>query len=288
MLGGAATCAHGEARAITGAEFWDLYFRDRFVLLERGEDGWRGKLRTPSNMKIPGAFSGTTIAFEASYGGLTAYRYDADARFAIPEVLSMSLAGAVEAIIAEVYPYPSPAPFGAARMSIIFRELFPAGKPDLRDVESRLRDRPDETQARAALTWFIGERRDPASSGVLVEVLRRPMHFSVEGAAFAAIAKVNDKNRLPELLSLMTRANATGRWKYARLFERLLSTHALLSSWHEGDRYTDPRHWAAIIAASEAQDDQSIFWDLRYLTAIRRGAPMLRRSDPKFAALCAR
>jgi hypothetical protein len=204
----------------------------------------------------------------------------------------MSVAEAIDAVIAEKYPYPSsPAPFGAARMGVIFRALFPTRKANLRDVEhqlDRLRDRSDATLNRTALTWLIGERRERTSSAVLLEALRRPMHFSVEAAAFAAIGKVDDKNSLPELLSQMTRANPTGRWKYARLFERLLSTGALLSAWLAADRYTDPRYWEAMMRAAVPPDGGSIFWDLRYLAHVRRGKPMLRRSDPTFAALCTR
>jgi hypothetical protein len=147
----------------------------------------------------------------------------------------------------------------------------------------------------AALVWFLGERRQHSSSAAIMDVVRYSghlhptgfhLHFTAVDAAFSALWKIDDKMQLVDLLTLMRQADPTGQRKFAALFERLLSTHELLSIEQCGDDWFTPEFWAKKIEPLrnyapedwDRYDAHSLFWELRYSAATRLnpGDPVLQ------------
>jgi len=287
------------AEPLDAAAFWDLYFRHQFVRLERGADVWRGERRVGAGAQgVPGALLGErrTETVTVAVSALRRHDYAADPRFALTRVLDMTPAAALEAIVAQRYPYRDAAPYGRSRMSELMRGLQPrlSSGEGLRGFEQLLRTllvdaAAPRDPAIAALVWFLGERRSTSSAPVLVEALARShyvrpqaeaLHFTATDAAFTALWKIADKSRLDELLDLMRRATSTGRWRFGQLFERLLSQEQLLGPAVLGDAYADPQAWARRIEAAGARDARawavhdarSLFWEIRLLAAQRLDA----------------
>ena len=98
--------------------------------------------------------------------------------------------------------------------------------------------------------------------------------------AYGALWKIADGATLKTLVAQMERASETARWKYARLFERLLSTDTLLSRDQLGDSYSRPATWAALIEHDHLAQPQAwkrhqslaLRWELRALAAHRLSA----------------
>lgn len=269
-LAGLAGCAR-RRRELSAAEFWDAYFRQRYATLRRSAQGWDGEVRRPTTKDLTKEVETDPVAI--SRNTLLSYDYASDPRFSLPERLALSTGDAIRAVIDKSYPYFDSPPFAPERLS----EVFAALKPD-----AALDPRPLLTQPQpaAAVIWLLGERRDPANASVLLEILQRAdLHFTVEDAAFTALAKLNDASHRDDLLSLMNGASGSRRAKIARLFEYQCSSTELLSLAKLGDSYMNPAYWASIPPASPGR---SLFWEFRYLSG-----PRSARSDKRFAEICA-
>jgi hypothetical protein len=278
-------------------EFWDLYFRNRFVRLERrdgvyrgaarlGEGGLAGLLREPELRLV-----------EIPLQRLRSYDYAADGRFSRLLERPQAMAQACAQVEELRYPYRDPAPFGKERMAELLawvRSTFGQGGQRefaQADVERIVADmitghRPEFDQPLAALVWLLGEMRQRSAAAVLMLVVRNSsfvpfariaLHFTVVNAAFSALWKVDDKSMLGEWLTLMAEASPSGRHKMAALLERLLSTDELLGAERCGDAYTDAAAWARFLLPMRANgplewdrhDARSLFWEIRWLAATR-------------------
>ncbi|MET0649848.1 MAG: hypothetical protein ABW208_24830 [Pyrinomonadaceae bacterium] len=304
LVAGLAACAaqstSPRSRRVGAARFWDFYFRDRLIRLERVGENWKGLAR-------PEAARGGVLSsllsdaepepFEVTTAELRAYDYARDARFSALSVAPRPAGEAFGQVLGGTYPYRDAAPFGKQRMSELFALLrercrLPAGSaltPDglERCLSALLGEHSEElNQPLAALVWFLGEMRGRSSSAALLEVVRNSshlrrggpaVHFTAVDAAFSALWKVNDKTRLPELVELMRGADSAGRQKIARLFERLLSKDELLGLDRCGAAYLDPDFWDGVVKPNRGNtpadwdryDAGSLFWELRWLAAVR-------------------
>ncbi|MET0649849.1 MAG: hypothetical protein ABW208_24835 [Pyrinomonadaceae bacterium] len=301
-----------ETRLISAQQFWDYYFRDLFLRLERAGGGYAGEvLSEPERAQPPEGLlllDAPQVRVEVPAGVVREYDYASDGRFARLAERPASIAEAYRAVVEGTYPFRDPAPFGKQRMAELLtqaRTLVPRGPGEeltLEDFEQTLRlavegDAPGLDQLVAALVWFVGERRERASSGVLLLVVqnssyspfaRRRLHFTAVDAAFSALWKVNDKSCLWELLEILPYTSESGARKIVPLFGRLLSTTELLSPDLCGNAYLEPAFWAARLAPLreyadadwDRYDADALFWELRWLAALRlnRGdAGTLRR-----------
>jgi hypothetical protein len=285
--------------SITADQFWNHYYRDDFLALERSISGYSGTV--PIN---PQAAAGP-LALLKSYdttevvidlNELRRYRYDLDPRFFLITRRPEQADTAFEAVVDSSYPYRDPAPFAPGRMSEIFTELREAVATGsdaaittvwLQNVLDDLLETytPDIAQTVAALTWFLGETRERNVAPSLIRILERsdytsvtvPLHFTIVDAAFAALWKVNDKDSLPMIIAVMRDSDATGRWKIAALLSKLLSTDTMLSAELLDDDYPDPEFWSGLHERlshewqerSIAFASKSLYWEVRYTAALR-------------------
>lgn len=294
------------ATPLSANAFWDLYFNDAFVRLVRKDERWTG-LATTSGHGLglrdalrPASAEPIDIAMDT----LRQYDDAADPRFQLLGTIETSTDSASLAIVQGQYPYRSAAPFSPQRMSAVMTELRGAVQPEalsarplVLTVSSLTRWLSMALTAPGALTdqritaavWFLGERRDPLGAGVLVDLLDRAnkggslpaqVSSSATDAAYGALWKIADGATLETLAAQMERSSETARWKYARLFERLLSADTLLSSDQLGDNYARPATWATLIAREHLAEPQAwkrhqsraLRWELRALAAHRLSA----------------
>lgn len=285
---------------INSERFWDLYFRNLFLDLQRSRARYIGLTFVHPEYAHPPlglAREPGKLEIEIPFNELSQYGYEADGRFNRIDHQLVDIKGAYDEVIAFTYPFREPAPFGKARMAELFHEIslefFPfTGTPhSVADLEQALREMlenfiPALNQHIAALSWFLGERRQRSSAKVLLAVIensalvlnaRLSVHFTAVDAAFSALWKVNNKEVLWELLDVMREVDERGRRKIAPLFERLLSTRDLLSLEHCGDMYLDPGFWSRTLEPYrkytftdwDQYDVDALFWEIRYLAALR-------------------
>jgi len=284
---------------ITAERFWNLYFRNAFLTLERRRDKCVGQIYSDSERaQPPGGLLGGSfqVPVEVAFTTLREYDYTKDGRFALIAKRPASVGAAYEAIINQTYPYRDPAPFGKQRMAELFTEVgmhsMTSPKPLTLEILEQKTLSIVEThvdalnQPLAALAWFLGERRERSSSKALLAIVnnapfapstRRHIHFTAIDAAFTALWKVNDKESLWSIIELMRKTTDAGRRKIAPLLQRLLSTSELLSIEHCGDDYFRPEFWAKLLEPRrgfrpsewDRFDAESLFWEIRYLSALR-------------------
>lgn len=277
------------------ALFWDLYFRNLFVRLERSGKGYRGEAYAdPASAKPPAGFfrERKLRTVEIRMDHLRDYDYRSDGRFALILERPSGIRAALDAVIEKRYPYRDPAPFGKERMA----ELCTALRDRIGDGSLSAAERlllrmiaehtPALDQPIAALVWLVGEQRQKGSAPVLLSVLRNSsywpfaehrLHFTPVDAAFSALWKIDEKGITGELLEFMRMTSESGQRKIAALFERLLSTAELLSLDKLGERYLDPEFWADaignVLGASpldrDRRDADALFWEIRLLAAQR-------------------
>jgi|CZKX01.1.fsa_nt_gi hypothetical protein len=285
------------ATQISAERFWDLYFRNAFLTLERLDRGYLGKVFEKSASKQPpeGLLRDTAeIEVAISFTALHEHDYSGDSRFALITKRPAELDLAFQAVIDQTYPYRAAAPFGKQRMSELLLQirhmlhLSPMTLSALERITLSLVENHTEAQNQplAALAWFLGERGERSSSSPLMAIVQNApfspfakhrLHFTPVDAAFTALWRVNDKTSLGTMLELMRVTTDAGRRKIAPLFERLLSTRQLLSLETCGEDYFRPDYWVSVLRPYRnftpgdwaAYDVQSLFWEIRYQTAFR-------------------
>lgn len=286
--------------SINASRFWDLYFRNAFLTLERHSDRYAGRIYSePEEAQPPGGLvrDMVEVPFEVPLNILREYDYAGDGRFALITQRLGDLNAAIERIVDQTYLYREPAPFGKLRMSELFgkihRQLIHRQVTEipLADLQQELRDMvehhtADLNQPIAALSWFLGELRERSSSHSLLLVVenssiapfaRKQVHFTALDAAFSALWKVNDKACLWKVLEIMLHTSESGRRKIAPLFARLLSTTELLGLELAGSAYFETDFWASRLEPYrnftstdwDYFDANSLFWEIRYLSALR-------------------
>lgn len=274
------------------AAFWDLYFRNQFVRLERGAAGYRAVTNAEPAAAAPpaGLFRERKLkAIEITFDRLRQWDYAGDPRFArIRERPAADYAAALKLVIEQSYPYRDPGPFGKERMAELAiglrKELEHGGTPEQLLLKKISEHTPAQDQPLAVLAWLIGERRDRASAPALLEVVRNSpdfpfaahrLHFTPVAAAFSGLWKINNKEVTPELLAMMENASDSGKRKIGALMERLYSTKELLSYDKCEEGYFDPGFWRKVIpegrslAEWDRADANALFWEIRYLAAER-------------------
>lgn len=282
--------AASPARTLSAPTFWDLYFSDALLRMARSADGWNctatvsGSGLVVRDLLQPQAQESVRVAAAA----LRAYDDSGDPRFDLFAALNMSVDAASLAVAQGRYPYRTAPPYAPMRMAEVMADLRQASPGQLRVAElaAWLRAAMD---APGALTdqritvaaWFLGERRDGAGAGALIDLLDRvgPARVSsgASEAAYAGLWKIADGATLAPLCAQMERASETARWKYARLFERLLSTDTMLSSSQLGSDYARPGYWHALVgrerlaepAAWKSMQVRALRWELRALQGRR-------------------
>jgi len=285
------------ATQISAERFWDLYFRNAFLTLERLDRGYLGKASGEhARAQPPEGLLRDRVEVEVaiSFAALQEHDYSGDGRFALIAKRPAQIERAYQAVVDQSYPYRSAAPFGKQRMSELFLHIrdtmrpSPITLPALERITVSLVENHTaaQNQPLAALAWFLGERSERSSSAALIAIVQNApfspfakhrIHFTAVDTAFAALWKVNDKASLGAMLELMRLTPDAGRRKIAPLFERLLSTHRLLSLETCGDDYFRPDYWASVLRPYQnftpgdwvAYDVQSLFWEIRYQTAFR-------------------
>ncbi len=276
------------------AEFWDHYFHDDFVRLERHADKYVGAVAKSAGGPFSFLTGAKTTGIVMPISDLRSYDYASDARFTLIAKVPSDIAVAYSAVEAQTYSYRDPAPFSPQRLAELLGEIrtayFHDSEPGitLSSVAKALSDlvdsyTPSMAQPVAALAWFLGERRDIASAEALISVvadsdyLGGAMHFTAVNAAFDALWKINAKLRLPALVHLMHRANESGRRSIGALLSRLLSTNEMLGPDLLGPKYYQADYWASIISRADAKtqadwdryDVNALYWEIRYLAALR-------------------
>ena len=276
------------------AEFWDHYFHDDFIRLERRTDKYAGAIAKGSGGPFSFLTGAKTIDIVMPISDLRSYDYTSDPRFTLIAKVPADISAAYSAVEAQTYPYRDPAPFAPQRLAELLAEIrmayFSDGGPDitLSSVDKALSDMvdsytPSMAQPVAALAWFLGERRDIASAEALISVvadsdyLGGAMHFTAVDAAFDALWKINAKLHLPALVHLMRQASESGRRSIGALLSRLLSANEMLSADLLGPKYYQAEYWASKISGANAKtqadwdryDVNALYWEVRYLAALR-------------------
>lgn len=285
---------------ITAIQFWDLYFRNEFVRLERDSNWYKGVVYV--NASSPGAPAGMfrkrpkkeVQVFRTELGS---YDYSSDGRFALFFAGPKSIGAALEAVIAKEYPYRDPAPFGKDRMAELCVDLRARMKltndseADLAIVHSDLSRMIEDyyvgfNQSIAALVWLLGELRQRSSAEFVLQVLQNSpysrtgkiqLHFTAVNAAFSALWKINDKQSVWKALDLMRGSDTSGQQKVGALIERLFSTKELLSLDLLDEDYLSVDRWLTRLEPFrgwrtndwDRYDASSLFWELRCLAASR-------------------
>ena len=301
-----------QGEALSAEQFWQLYFDDRLLTLRRDQDSYVGLARANSPTVSPTALliERDAVSFRVSMPTLRAYSYLTDDRFSRYEASPLGVADAFSGVIEGRYSIRDTAPFSSQRI----RELLSAIRVQhiLPGDDARLLERLESlvsqlvatrsenaNQDIAALAWFLGEQRHRSSAKSLLEVVRQSSYLHGDAStihavsvdmAFTALAKINDKTLLSEMLEVMRLANESGRRRIAALFSRLLSTRELLSIELLEERWTDPEWWTATFEPLRSNttadwdrfDSTSLFWELRYFSA-----KTMPRSEPSLQVLAA-
>lgn len=279
-------------------QFWDLYFQNKFVELQRTANEVKGRYL----QELPPGRSyfaePTFESFSIARAELKPYDYNEDGRFSEIRKTPTGLQDALQKIADGSYPFREPPPFGAKHLKELLHQLsqrfdWPSDA-SISSEQAVLNARslitpfaPDNGQQLTALLWILGEQRKRAFSNLMVEVIegaeRLPsghkgrMSSSLVNTAFEALWKINDKSCLERLLTTMGRSDHSGKLRIAALFKRLLSTEKLLSLETLGENYYSVEFWQRSIAPYanysdrdwDRFDTKSLFWETRYLAASR-------------------
>ncbi len=281
--------------------FWDLYFKNRFVELTRGEVEISGKYLH----ELP---PGKSQFSEPQHGSLTieraelrSYEYQNDGRFSEILKAPQNLQESIQKLVDRSYPFREPPPFGAERMSELVQQMSPQfGWPQDGSMTAEHANRSaqsmaspfklENSQLLSALLWILGEQRERIYSKVMVQVVEEAQRLpsghkdktplSVVNTALEALWKTDDKSRLEPLLKTMDHSDHSGRLRIAALFKRWLSTTHLLSLEALGENYYSVGYWEGLIRPcsnySDTQwdrfDTKSLFWELRHLATKRIAA----------------
>ena len=279
-------------KVINATEFWDLYFRNKFLKLERRSDKYIGLIFDKIESAGKGLFNDDRVTVEIYKDNLKSYQYDNDGRFALLSKRPIRAKTAIKEIINQSYPYRDAAPFGKKRMSELFLQMYPS-EIEVNSVAMLEQTvltlvqqyNQDLSQLLAAHAWLLGELRQCSSSKALLNIIHHapfvlsvsnPLPFTPIDVAFSALWKINDKSSLLTLLKLLYKTTDAGKRKIIPLFERLLSTNKLLSLT-ECDDYYEVEFWRSILMQRKdftkydwaSYDTSSLFWEIRYLAAIR-------------------
>ncbi|MEA3643189.1 MAG: hypothetical protein VBE63_25095 [Lamprobacter sp.] len=288
---------------IKAAQFWDLYFRNLFLRLERDGSGYKGvAYANDSGLGPPaGIFhERPQTQIQVSRAELVSYDYSSDGRFSLFLARPKSIGTALDAIISQSYPYRDPAPFSKERMAQLCAELRERiGSANEREADlsvlhgelSRMlvEYAPSFDQPIAALVWLLGELRQRDSAEPILQVLQNSpycpigkvqVHFTALNAGFAALWKINDKASIWKALELMRESDTSGRQKLGALIERLFSTKELLSLDLLEEDYFSVDFWLARLKPYrdwntndwDRYDTNALFWELRCLAAMRLSA----------------
>lgn len=276
--------------------FWDLYFRNAFITLERTPQGYRGQaFKHPEAAAPPAGWLQKPLKEDISISRseLAEHDYAHDGRFALSRQVSLPLAEALECICNQTYPYRDPPPFSRERMASLFGHLVTLlpSPPTLADVETLVRRTVEgytdqANHSLAALAWFLGQRGEVSSAPALVSIVRNAsfapfarkiIHFTSVDTALSSLSKVNDKASLFGLLELMHEMPEAGWRKLAPLFGRLISGAELIGMGKYGMDYFRPEFWARILeprrsfspTAWQVADASSLFWEIRHSAARR-------------------
>lgn len=284
--------------------FWDLYFTNALVSLERLPTHYRFEAFEPGRLNSPASWFNLDEApatYELPLDCLAQYKYLEDERFKRLALRPFHLRDTLTKIGQTTYPYRDAAPLPKRAMSERLMEIFPArllqdpGTSDAileaiatRTIQTCL-DKPDDSLStvQSALIWVLGEHRSRASAPVLVQILMRaawapfrahePVSELQVNLALSALLKINDKSSLPQLLALFENCEVDGRRKLAPLLERQLSRESMPGILRSGERYLDPANWSAAYQAALADcqghwpefEAREVFWEHRFLAAWR-------------------
>ncbi len=281
------------SKIIDAKQFWELYFHNKFLRLERHPDKYIGEVFDKTSSSGKGLFDNNRIFVEVNMDDLRVYDYETDGRFTQLIKRPVKADDAVQAIINQSYPYRDAAPFGKERMSELFLQMYPSElKIDsleiLEGTTFALANEynQDLSQPLAGHAWLLGEFRQRSSTKALLNIIHYApfvssaqyhLPFTPIDVAFSALWKINDKFALWDLLKLLPSTDDSGKRKIIPLFERLLSTNVLLSLTQHDDNYYETKFWENYLLPMkdfserdwDSYDANSLFWELRYLSAIR-------------------
>jgi hypothetical protein len=282
---------------VSAEQFWNLYFANRFVNLQRTPTGCLGTARLDAGAGLPAALLREPELADVAISRQTleGYGYEGDLRFALAARRPTSVRSVLSSIAAGDYVYREPAPYGRDRMAELAGQLLPRVATAENDdpsalaqiVTSLLVDHdPALDQVLAAMVWVLGEFRRAEVSPALIQVVRNStyvaysrvqVHFTVVSAAMTALWKSNNKTLIKDYLALMADASASGRYMMAALLERLYSPEQLWSLHLLGSGYEQPDQWARRLAFGldytqqdwDIYDAGSVLWENRLSAASR-------------------
>ena len=105
------------------AEFWDHYFHDDFVRLERRADKYVGAIANGSGGPFSFLTGAKTTDIVLPISDLRSYDYATDPRFTLIAKVPSDIAAAYSAVEAQTYPYRDPAPFSPQRLAELLGEI---------------------------------------------------------------------------------------------------------------------------------------------------------------------
>jgi len=286
---------------ISAQQFWDYYFRNAFLMLERKNGQYTGQIFVESeNGLSKGLLEKRQQKFVViDMTALHHYDYLHDGRFALMLQRPTDPSEAFTAVVRKTYPYREAAPFGKQRMSELFSEIYlhwhqssaPITLSGFEQIVMNIiaQYKDSDNQQLAALAWLLGEQRQRSSSKALLAIVsnaafvpfaQHRIHFTSVDTAFSALWKVNDKRSMGDLITLMRNSSSAGQHKIAPLFERLVSTTELLSLERCDENYFSPEFWERFITPRrnytdtewDQYDTDSLFWEIRFLSASRLSA----------------
>lgn len=286
---------------ISAQQFWDYYFRNAFLTLERKNGQYTGHIFADSENGSSKVLMNERIQTSVEIGSAALHHYDFmhDDRFALMQKRPIDPSEAFSAVIQKTYPYREAAPFGKQRMSELFSEIHLIGYQSHAPITisnfeqiviNIVADYKDsDNQKLAALAWFLGEQRQRSSAKSLIAIVsnaafvsfaQHRIHFTSVDTAFSALWKVNDKRSMGDLLMLMSNSSSSGQRKIAPLFMRLVSTTELLSLDRCDANYFNPEFWESFFSPRtnftdtewDQYDTDSLFWEIRFLSALRLSA----------------
>lgn len=284
---------------ISAKEFWDAYFRNAFVKLQRVPAGYLGVISSEvGNTNLPLIFEEVkqiTIAIDDET--LAQYHYDMDERFNLL-YLRESISHQYKSIITQDFHYITPPPFEPSKMSNLFAKVHKDEGFDLEAlnmetlcqiISSRISKRISEQHtSNVALTWFSGELRDSRVGSTLVRIIAQsklvnfhdPIYADIVNKALSALQKVNAKNQVDELIELLGKASGSGKLMLGQLIGLLLSQDRLMTHAEIGDKIESPAYWEDYLKDINSNwnrfDTNHILWEYRYMAASRMNCTLIK------------